>query len=503
MKYRRKLIAVISTACLLVPACGQEVSPGPGSGNDVATDGGTADRNVVIPPSLAELVDSNALFDPSTITYEIDEARSGRVPGDFGEPVWQIGVSFESQTFLGAPWTHSAVLVIPDTLPNDVRQAAVLPRSTENPVTGVSDSENFLPEFAAITADRLDIPVLLVDNIPPSIDLRGVSELQSFQARHPDCFRGPLNDDSEITDCLWMIAQEAGRLDWFPALPTAVAYVRSITLMERLATDVASFDLGFEVPSFQVRDVVALGSGLGGLGLRYAMAMDSRLLGVMVSSADIGAFEDFFQLQLDAWTSDYSFGEPAEQKEFWAGASSSSFRDAFALPSLRDTWGDRSYLMAIGTKDRRFPLSSLGLYEDDLPQDRARLYVADYGAGFGSLDHLLAWRVFLSHVLFDRAWARVDLTAEDDGGNLTVSASVDTTTIVTSVELWYTQRHGEVDDRDFRDAIWLKVPMERGADGYSATVAPLASNIAYFVRVNDVQDIFEGPICSEIELISR
>ena len=498
-----KLFAVLSLACLIVTACGPDTSTEPSSGTDTGADMGTVDRHTSIPSSLDELVDVDALFDPSMITYEIDEVRSGRVPGDFGEPVWQIGVSFESQTFLGEPWTHSAVLVIPDTLPSGVRQAAILPRSTDNPVSGVSDSENFLPEFAAITADRLDIPVLLVDNIPPSIDLRGVSDLQSFEGQYPECFQAPLNDDRSVTDCLWSIAQEAGRLDWFPALPTAVAYVRSVTLMQRLSDDVASFDLGFEVPPFRVEEVVALGSGLGGLGLRYAMAMDASLHGVMVSSADIGAFGDFFQLQLDMWTAEFSFGDATEQVAFWTGLASGSFRDAFSLASLRHTWGDRSYLMAIGSNDERFPLSSLSLYEDDLPTDRANLYIADYGSGFGSLDHLLAWRVFIAHVLFDRDWAQVDLSAEDDGGNLTVTAVVNTTTIVTSAQLWYTQRHSDADDGDFRDAVWQQVPMEMGAAAYTATVAPLGDNIAYFVRINDVQDIFEGPICSAVEVIQR
>ena len=496
-------LAQLAATCLLVFACGEDETPAPNDGSASEVDASSVDRTIGIPAALGELVDTATLFDSSTIVYGIDEVRSGRVPGDFGEPVWQIGVTFTSQTFLGQPWTHSAVLVIPDTLPTGVRHAAVLPRTTENPVDGVSDSESFLPQFAAITADRLDIPILLVDNIPPSIDLRNVSDLQGYQAQNPQCFAGPLNDDDEIADCLWSIAQKAGRPDWFPALPTAVAYVRTITLMELLSNDVESFNLGFEVPPFQVEEVVVLGSGLGGHGLRYAMAMDSRIRGVMASSADIGSFDAFFDLQTSSWAGEYSYGNPQEQSSFWGSAAATPFRDAFALDSLEDALADRAYLMAVGTNDRRFPLTAFNLYAEDLPTDHATLYVSNYGSGFGTLDHLLAWRVFLSHVFSGRSWAQLETSVEDDGGNVTVSARVDTTTIVTAVDLWYTQRHSDADDSDFRDAIWRSVPMDRGADGYSATVAPLASNTAFFVRVSDAQDIFEGPICSEIQTILR
>lgn len=506
---RRVLATIFLGVCLVnVAACSSDPEPVVDS-DQGASDSGTLDTSddVYVPsgplPPVASLVDIGNVLNPTAITYYVDDARSGLVPGDFEEPVWQIGITFSSQSFLGQEWSHSATLVIPDTLPSDVHQAAVIQRSTQNPVEGISDSVSFVPQFAAITADRLDIPVLMIDNIPPSIDLRSVSEFDPFTGDHPECFTGPINDESLLTDCLWQLAQKAERPDLFPVLPAAIAYIRSVSLLVRLAQDVPTFDLGFEVPAFAVDEAAILADGLGGISLRYAMAMDSRIVGVMAAGADIGAFDLFYDLQQEVWTSDYSFGDPAEQGDYWEAFEARDFLSVYSLATLRDSFADRSYLAAVGTSDPRTPLAALDLYRRDLPADNAVLYVSGYEGGMGTLEHLLAWRVFLAHVFSGRQWAQLTASGEYSGGDLDVRVAVETSTTLSSVELWYVHRHADSDDLDFRDALWRRVPMTEKEGGYVATVTPLADNVAYFVQVMDAEDIFEGPLSSNVGTVSR
>jgi hypothetical protein len=147
-------------------------------------------------------------------------------------------------------------------------------------------------------------------------------------------------------------------------------------------------------------------------------------------------------------------------------------------------------------------LQSLALYESLLPDDRAQLYVGNYASGLGSSDQLMAWRVLLAHLYRDRPWPRVVSRHEDEGGNITVFAGVFGGTIVESVELWFVQRHEDADDSDFRDAIWVQGAMAQEGTEWVGSFPKSLANSAFFVRVLDAEDIYEGPLTGPVTVIS-
>lgn len=505
--------SLLFALCLLVAAgCGDDGAAadadagggdGGGGGGGGGDTGGGGDAGGGGPreplPAMAELIDLEALYLTDNLGFTLEDDRSGRVPGDFDEPVWQIGVSYESITFAGQVWSHSATLILPDTLPAGRTAAAIVPRSTPNPVDQVSDSVAYLTQYAALTADRLNIPVLVVDVLPTSVDLRGDSVLSALSAQEPRCFASALSDQALITDCLWRLSQRIDAPEYFPAVPVAASWVRAVTMLQYLRELVPGFALEFDVPDFEVSDVVVLGGGLAGIAARYAMAMDHRIAGVMAASADIGAFGEFFELMGQSWAGDYSFDEPDAQEAFWSSAEGRDFAALFDWPALAESIGDRPYFAVIGTNDPRYPLGAYEQYADALAGDSYVMYAQGYGAGFGTLDHLLTWRAFLAHVIDDRPLPSVDIALANEGGNLVVTATVETDTLINGVTAAFVQRQDGTDDQDLRDGLWRTAALAETAPGvYSGAIAPLGTFGAVFVRVADSQGLFEGVVTSPV-----
>jgi len=511
------LVCTAFAVSLTFAACGDDGTTPQGTETDSGVDVDGSDAGVEpdapgddgggIPPgplpSLADSIDHASLFELD-FNFSVDTDRSGQVPGDFDEPVWQIGFTFDSQRYLGQVWEHTATLIIPDTLPAGTSMAAIIPRSTPNPVSEISDNVSYLTQYAAITADRLDIPVLLIDKMPPAVDLSNEPGLTDSQAAHPECFQGLIGNDETLTDCLWLISQESGRSDLFPPLPVATAWVRAVSFLQFVDGRIPDFTLDFEVPEITVDEVVVLGNGLAGFALRYAMALDHRIRGAMVSSADIGGFSSFGDLQVSRWGSDFSFGDPLRQAQFWSSPTGQEFNDLFSFAALSESLADRAYFNTVGTADPRYPLGAQALYAPDLPGDSATTYVAGYGEGFGTLDHLLSWRNLIAHVRDGREWPQISVSTENDAGNVIVTANVTSSeSFITNVDLFYVQRHDQFDDLDFRDGIWRTAVMEPRREGqYVGTLVPLADNIALFVRVADAQGVVEGVFTSPIEIVS-
>lgn len=481
---------------LLWSGCG-DGPPLASPGTDAGGSGSISDYTP--PPELAALVDQQALLDRTTLNIVVDETRSGLVPGDFDNPVWRVGVSFYAHGALGNDWSHDAVLVLPETLPAGVSTAAIVQGWTENEVAGVSDSVNFLPQYAAVTADRLNIPVLLLDDVPIPLDLTLDSTLTEYQTVLPECFSGTIVDPISFEACLRDLSQRTDRPEIYPELLIAISYIRAVTLLEGLADQLPTITLDFQVPSFAVERVAVLATGVPGMSLRYAMALDSRIVGVMAASADVGDFRDFHAEQQDVWQNDYAFGEPTTELSFWGSGTGADFIAAFEMSSWSSFLADRSYVMAVGTNDPFFPLGMLEIYEGVLPADHSILYVPNYEEGMGSSDHLNGWRVFLAHLFHSRPWAVISTSFVDDGGNIEVTATVSGSTVIQTVELWYVQRHQLLDDTDFRDAVWQSTAMQnQGVGTYTASFANALENAAYFVRVFDSQGIYEGPQTSSM-----
>jgi len=490
MLNRRLLRANVLLLALLCSGCGDDTPIAP-SEADAGGNGSSSDYSP--PPELAALVDQQALLDRSTLDIVVDETRSGLVPGDFDNPVWRIGVSFFAHRTLANDWSHDAVLVLPETLPAGVTTAAIVQGWTENEVSGVSDSVNFLPQYAAVTAERLNMPVLLLDEVPPPLDLTLDATLTEYQPVLTECFSGPVAEPMLFESCLRELSQRSERPEIYPELLLAISYIRAVTLLEELAEQLPTFTLDFQVPRFDVEQVAVLASGVPGISLRYAMALDSRIVGVMAASADIGDFRGFHAEQQTAWQNDYAFGEPTTELSFWGSAASADFIGAFEISSWSSYLADRSYVMAVGTNDPFFPLGTFETYQAVIPTDHNILYVANYEEGMGSSDHLNAWRGFLAHLFHARPWTDISTAFEDDGGNIEVTATVSGSTVIQTVELWYVQRHELLDDTDFRDAVWQSTAMQnQGVGTYTAGFANALDNAAFFVRVFDSQGIYEG-----------
>jgi hypothetical protein len=232
------------------------------------------------------------------------------------------------------------------------------------------------------------------------------------------------------------------------------------------------------------------------------MALDERIEGAMVSSADRPDPLELYEAQQERWSGDFRLGEPEEALAFWRSPAGGDFLRVYGFSAIVGALADRSYLMTVGTNDPTTLLDALSDYVNWLPADHSTLYMASREAGFGTLDQLLAWRVFLAHLFRDRPLAALTATYEESGGNVTVTASIGGDTIISGADLFYVQRHQASDDLDFRDTVWRSTPMTVEDRTAVASYPATAENTAFFVRLADAQNIYEGVSTSEVTLVT-
>ena len=90
-----------------------------------------------------------------------------------------------------------------------------------------------------------------------------------------------------------------------------------------------------------------------------------------------------------------------------------------------------------------------------------------------------------------------------DSNSVVVTANIQSSSLLTTVELFYVQRHDEFDDLDFRDAIWRVTLMEPRREGqYVGTAVPLGRNTAVFARLSDIEGIIEGSFTTPVQIFS-
>ncbi|MBN1946284.1 MAG: hypothetical protein JW797_11460 [Bradymonadales bacterium] len=475
----------------------------PDSGTDPIDSPDSGDSSSPFQPGLplGELIDLESLRETATLSLVIEQDRTGQVPGDFEDPVWQIGFRFTSQTFLSVPWTHRGFLLLPQSVASEPRLAGIVEHGTENTQQGISDASSFLPQFGAVTADRLDLPILLLDSVPAVQDLREEPTLEPYQEQFPHCFIGPIGNEELFEECLRALSRATGRLDIDPTVPVAIAYLRAVTLLEELARRLPTLDLGLEAPPFEVERVAILAGGFDGIGLRHAMALDRRIEGVMVA-INLGSWREFHQLQAQRWDSDWAFGDPTGEIAFLDSPAGAEFLRIFDLSAIVSAIQDKSYLVAVGTNTTRYPLEALEGYREMLPADHSLLFVANYGDGFGSRDHLTSWRTFLAHLAGSWQYPTVEATFQDHQGNISVAAQVEGSALVGAAEIWYVQRHTEQDDPDYRDALWRSSPVANSGNELVGFFTPLCDHSAFFVRVVVSQGFLEGPVTSPVYLVT-
>ncbi len=421
---------------------------------------------------------------------------TARGPG-FSTSVFEVSMTYVSQTLWGSEWRHQAAIYLPETIHPEAPEGAfvVVPGATKNPVSDVSKSAVYRNNYAAAIAGGLGIPAMVVPNLPGPIDLSNGPD--AWQSAAPErCTAGSV-PSNRYTPCLLAILRETGDLEADPFRYLAFAWMRSVTAAVEAGGRLGDTDWPDEPPpSFEPKRALLLGDGGQAVGARMAAAVDVRIDGAF-GNADFAQIDDLLDRLNDRWSSDTGWFRRAGQFRQWLDSEvGARWQGAVDPAEWSELLEGLSFVNARGTNDPRFPLGSGRYLADAFPSETASVTAPNYGAGVGSADHLVAWRAFVAHTYLDRPWDAVAIDAQETQGNISVEATITGRSEVSGSTIHSIQQQREADDRDYRDAVWQSAAMEKQDGSWKGAVAPIVDNHAVFGRVEssmEVPTVLEEP----------
>jgi hypothetical protein len=431
------------------------------------------------PNALVELAQ---ILDPAGLELELDVEGSGLVESQ-GAQVYLLNFTFTSHTWAGGRWRHQASLY----LPTGAESGDLLG------VVNRQEGGGFGESFGIAAAAQRQAPILILNDTPPLTDLTGAGFSAVAAQLSPRCKGGPLGQVDVLTRCLFEAVWASGDASLDPFLHMAIVYLRGITAVQALPEAILAARLDQRdppPPPFGVRRAALMGDAWRAPALPIAAAVDPRVVGIFLGGGAFGALPESFALQREVWPDGHPLGDPARWVAFLESPAGATYQEALDPaawpPALLQ---GKPALYTWGTQMTASPLRAFELYGDALdPALTTRLAIRDYGDGIGSDLHLPMWQVFLQMADGKRPTPRIAVTAQDNRGNVDVSARLELPegAQVASVVMLYVQRHRDRDDEDFRDAIWEVGELEAKDNGtWNGTFAPLSKNTAVVVLVQD------------------
>ncbi len=261
-----------------------------------------------------------------------------------------------------------------------------------------------------------------------------------------------------------------GESDWPLLLPMVKSVVRAMDATQ----EAAATDWALPLETFTV-----LGGSKRGWTTWLTGAVDQRVTALVPAAIDVLNFTSHFPHQMAVW------GAPSEEIYPYTERNLHNVLSSEEGRTLRDIVDPFSYrslltqpkLIVIGTNDRYFPLDSLNLYWDELPQPKYALYLANEEHGIKDYRRLLG-SLRAVHNYAALGTSLPELSWEFQGGNPSRTLCVRANPRPRRVYAWTATSS----TRDFRDAIWSseRLRSERGlyvfelpqpARGYSAVYA--------------------------------
>lgn len=446
------------------------------------------------------LVSLNELLDASTLDLVVDANGSGLVQSGDAE-AFHVSFQFTSQTWLGTQWRHQASLYLPTVTATGSDLLGIVHRDE---VGGFSQS------FGVLTAALQGTPVLIIDGLPPQMDLNAAAPAPWLAQIEGRCKGGPLAQVEVWTRCLFQAVHASDDPSLDPFFHIALTYNRGISAVQNLlpAIQAARLDRADPPPpTFSVGRAALMGAGQRGSALPIAAAIDPRVVAIFPSGAPFGALPEYFALQKRVWASEHPLGDPAAWERFLASEAGADYQEKLDLAQWpAELLADKLILQGWGTQTTYAPLEAHNLYRDALPSRTYDLALFDYGDGLASELHLPMWNVFLQAADARRLLPTVEVSVQDERGNVAVTARLDARqNTISEVALLYVSRHRDRDDDDFRDALWDAAPMEVKDDGsYNGVFTPLGKHAAVVIAVTHTggDPGSDGVITSPVTLIT-
>ncbi len=455
-----------------------------------------------LPNGPLDILDAFQLQDITTLNIEWDQSQSGPDPGD-PEHVYRIIFSFESQTYMGQTWRHNARLYIP--VEQTKASAAALGVVQAGSISDAVDpDEAFFDVYGLDSARLLQVPILVIDDLPPEnlvIDSTAFPQLTTIA---PHCFDAPL-DETLLMDCGIDFVSNSGDFGMCPFAASARVLIRGGLAAKQVVGMASAIWPEFPMQTLEASSIIYGGESLVGVGVRQAMAVDPRAQAGFSAGADIGDVARFGVLEATVWPEGPYWLSPDSIAKLSNSLIGQAHIKTFDIRSFGASLAGKRLALARGTNDERFPLGALDLYGLVLPAELMLLYLPNYGGGMDDPAMVSLWRTVINRQVFGLEPPKVVAEIDDTSGTPLIKAVVTGCQAINGlclgVKAWATTVHAETVDSDFRDAIWTEVPMNpSGGGNFVGVLDPvtLPSHTAIYVQATDIIGNLSPKVSSRI-----
>ncbi len=482
------------TANLDIPLPDLPVNDGPDMGGDTGSNG--------LPTGPLDLFDAFQLQDITTLNIEWDQSQSGPDPND-PEHIYRLIFSFESQTYMGKVWRHNARLYIP-TEQTKASAAALAVIQAGTMSEAVDPEEAFFQVYGLDSARLLQVPILVIDDLPPdelSIDSTAYPQLAMIA---PHCFDTPL-DEVQLVDCGIDFVSNSMDFSMCPFAAGARVLIRGGLAAKQVLGTASAIWPEFPMDTLEASTVIYGGESLVGVSVRQAMVVDPRAQAGFSAGADIGDIVRFGVLEGSVWPEGPYWLSPDAIAKLSNSLVGQAHIKTFDVRAFAASLAGKRLALARGTNDERFPLGSLDLYGLVLPAELMLLYLPNYAAGMDDPAMVSLWRTVINRQVFGLEPPKVVAEIDDTSGTPLIKAVVTGCQAINGlclgVKAWVTTVHSQSVDSDFRDAIWSEVPMNpSGGGNFVGVLDPvtLPSHAAVYVQATDILGNLSPKVSSRI-----
>jgi hypothetical protein len=430
----------------------------------IALSGVRAADQSKLPP--ANVFDMAEMRNPDTLDLKVLSDEISPVSENSAEKIRCIELEFFSQNWGGEDVRHLAKVYLPvGGIAESKKGLAVINQGGSSTVKAGFDIER---EYGALSALKLGIPAMLLQSNMPG-DHWGVSG------------QGPIR---RYTAAKFF---EAGDPNWIHWIALAKIYMRAMTALG-------------ELEDVQAKQFILAGSSKRAQSIWIVAAADDRVRGI-VPIARPGNFLHLMQTHSPA---PGALPDPAAIRQKHAGSKHEY------MAHIEDLYTTRGYeymayvdpyqflsrvkvpvMYLIGTNDRLFnSFDDHGFYPF-YQGDKSFAYVANYGHGMATHEHVRAYRAWAAHCFWGRPITRLTAMGTVEQGELKVSAIVQSQSEITELRLLYCFKKGA----RFNDAKdrYKSLPMKRvGNGGYWKAALPSDREVYWFVEARDRAQGFES-----------
>ena len=236
------------------------------------------------------------------------------------------------------------------------------------------------------------------------------------------------------------------------------------------------------------------------MGAKMALASHEDASAAMSVGAELVDVENLALVMSQVWSDGGTWLESGLLSSSLATDWGREHADLYDVMRFSSELTGKRLVIGVGTNDPRFPLGATELYAKYLPAEQIMVYADNTEEGLADARYQGAWRALLDRVLKGASVPKaVVSTEEDPTGYLRVQAAIVGCQAVDftchEVRAYVVSYHMTLVDHDYRDAVWVEVPMTRdplstGGAGWYGLLDPtsLPSHNAFFVQITDLVD---------------